>query len=103
MPATVEQTVSPKPQTARSVFILRFLSTIVLWTVALFIAFSGFELGFWGLISALGLIALWEFYTMLDQRRLPNFKITGMICGAALFFGSFYYFSHYGPARSYDF
>lgn len=103
MPATAETTIPPKTATARSVFILRFLSTIVLWTVALSIAFSGFELGFWGLISAFGLVALWEFYSMLDQRRLPNFKVTGLVCGAALFVGSFYYFSRWGIARSYDF
>jgi phosphatidate cytidylyltransferase len=71
--------------------------------VALSIAFSGHEGAFWGLISVFGMVGLWEFYTMLDHRRLPNFKITGMICGAAMLCGSFYYFSRMGPARSYDF
>lgn len=94
---------APKPVTARSTFIFRFISTIALWSVALFIAFSGHEGAFWGLISVFGMIGLWEFYTMLDHRRLPNFKITGMICGAAMLCGSFYYFSRMGPARSYDF
>jgi phosphatidate cytidylyltransferase len=92
-----------KPATPRSVFILRFASTIVLWSVALLIIFSGYELAFYGLISVVGLIALWEFYGMLDHQGLPNFKITGMICGAVMLVGSFYYFSHYGPERSYDF
>jgi phosphatidate cytidylyltransferase len=103
MPATIEQPAVVRTATPRSVFILRFLSTIALWTVALLIAFSGFELSYWGLISVFGLIALWEFYSILDERKLPNFKITGMVCGAALLCGSFYYFSHWGPARSYDF
>src|SRR4030095_10666086 len=104
MPATAEtQQVQTKPATSRAVFILRFSSTIVLWTVALLIAFSGFELAFWGLISAFGLISLWEFYGMLDQRGLPNFKLTAMICGAAMLCGSFYYFSLLGLANSYDF
>jgi phosphatidate cytidylyltransferase len=85
------------------VFILRFLSTVALWSVALLIAFSGFEILFWLLISAFGLIALWEFYRMLDHRGLPNFKITAMICGAIMLGGSFYYFAKMGPARSYDF
>src|SRR6202047_4639168 len=102
MPATLEE---PAPETARtrSVFILRFLSTVALWSVALLIAFSGFEILFWLLISAFGLIALWEFYRMLDHDGLPNFKITGMICGAIMLVGSFYYFSKIGPAQSYDF
>jgi phosphatidate cytidylyltransferase len=102
MPATLEQA-APKAPTTRSVFILRFLSAIVLWTVALVIAFSGYELAFHGLICIFGLVALWEFYRMLDHKGLPNFKIVGMICGAIMLIGSFYYFSRMGPARSYDF
>src|SRR2546421_2267254 len=102
MPATLEQA-EPTTATPRSVFILRFMSTIALWSVALLIAFSGFELAFYALICMFGLIALWEFYGMLDHRGLPNFKVTGMICGAVMLVGSFYYFAKMGPARSYDF
>ena len=102
MPSTLERA-EPKPATPRSVFIFRFLSTIVLWSVALVIVFSGYELAFYCLIGTVGLIALWEFYGMLDHKGLPNFKLTGMICGAIMLVGSFYYFSHMGPARSYDF
>ena len=102
MPATLEQAAS-ETATPRSVFILRFVSTIALWSIALAIAFSGYEILFWLLISAFGLIALLEFYRMLDHANLPNFKITGLICGAILLVGSFYYFSKVGPAQSYDF
>jgi phosphatidate cytidylyltransferase len=102
MSATLESS-ETQPVTRRSVFILRFASTITLWTVALLIIFSGYELAFFALIGTVGLIALWEFYAMLDHKGLPNFKITAMICGAAMLIGSFYYFSHYGPARSYDY
>src|SRR5881275_2550073 len=102
MPATLEQT-GPNIVTRRSVFILRFISTVALWTVALLIMFSGYEILFWVLISVFGMIGLWEFYGMLDHKRLPNFKITGMICGAVMLAGSFYYFSKIGPAGSYDF
>jgi len=102
MSATLEKPATPAP-TARLTFIFRFASTLVLWTVALLIVFSGYELAFFALIGSVGLIALWEFYRMLDHRGLPNFKITAMICGAAMLVGSFYYFSVYGPARSYDY
>jgi phosphatidate cytidylyltransferase len=102
MPVTLEQAPSPAA-TSRSTFIWRFLSTIVLWTLALAIAFSGYEVLYFVLISVFGLCALWEFYRMLDHRGLPNFKVTGLICGAVMLAGSFYYFSHMGPARSYDF
>jgi phosphatidate cytidylyltransferase len=102
MSATLEQ-VQPKPVTARTTFIFRFLSTVVLWSIALIIAFSHHELAFHGLISLFGMIALLEFYTMLDAKGLPNFKFVGLICGAVMLTGSFYYFSRMGPARSYDF
>lgn len=102
MPVTLEQA-PPKPVPPGSTFILRFISTIVLWSLALGIAFSGYEILYFVLISVFGLLALWEFYRMLDHRGLPNFKVTGLICGAAMLCGSFYYFSHMGPARSYDF
>ncbi len=102
MPATIERP-SATPPTARLTFIFRFASTIVLWSVALLIIFSGYELGFFALIGTVGLIALWEFYGMLDHKGLPNFKITAMISGAVMLVGSFYYFGKYGPARSYDF
>ena len=104
MPATLEQT-GTKSNTAgrRSAFILRFISTIALWTIALLIMFTGYEVLFWLLISMFGMIGLWEFYRMLDHKGLPNFKVTGMICGAVLLAGSFYYFSKIGPAHSYDF
>ena len=103
MAATLEQP-APTTATPRAVFVLRFVSTVALWSVALFIAFSGYEVLFWLLISGFGLIALWEFYGMLDHDRLPNFKITAMICGAIMLAGSFYYFSQPGgPSHSYDF
>ncbi len=85
------------------IFFSRLASTVVLWTIALSIIFSGHETGFFFLIAGLGLIALWEFYTILDHRKLPNFKLTAMICGVIFFAGSFYNFGRFGPARSYDF
>jgi len=102
MPVTLEQPPS-ETATPRSVFILRFVSTVVLWSIALAIAFSGYEIFFWLLISVFGLIALFEFYRMLDHAHLPNFKIIGLICGAIMLAGSFHYFSTIGPAGSYDF
>src|SRR5436853_2302429 len=103
MPGTTIEQAPSKPATAGSTFLPRFFSTIALWSVALIIAFSGYESLYFVLISAFGLIALWEFYRMLDHRGLPNFKVTGLLCGAVMLGGSFYYFSRTGPARSYDF
>ena len=87
----------------RLTFLYRLTSTIALWTLALFIIFNGWELGFFFLIGGIGMIALWEFYTMLDNKKLPNFKIIGMICGGIFITGSFFYFSRKGSMESSDF
>ncbi|MBA3386629.1 MAG: phosphatidate cytidylyltransferase [Verrucomicrobiota bacterium] len=102
MPKTLDRA-DPKPVTAKLTFLFRFASTIALWSIALLIIFSGYEIAFVGLIAAFGLLTLWEFYGMLDHKGLPNFKITAMVCGAIMLIGSFYYFSKVGPAHSYDF
>ncbi|CAN5599650.1 phosphatidate cytidylyltransferase [soil metagenome] len=94
---------NPKPITKKLTFIFRFVSTIALWSIALLIIFSGYELVFFGFIASFGLLTLWEFYGMLDHKGLPNFKITAMVCGSIMLVGSFYYFSKVGPALSYDF
>jgi phosphatidate cytidylyltransferase len=87
----------------RTVFFRRLFSTVLLWGVALGIIFAGFEVGFFFLISTIGLLGLWEFYRMLDHKQLPNFKILGLICGVIFMCGSFLYYSKKGLARSADF
>ncbi len=91
---------------SRLVFIRRLCSSVVLWGVALWIIFAGFEVGFFFLIGSIGLLGLWEFYRMLDHKGLPNFKMLGMICAVILISGSFLYY-HYstgvGMSRSSDF
>ena len=87
----------------RLVFFRRLGSSLALWSVALWIIFSGYEPGFLFLITTLGIVGLWEFYTMLDHKRLPNFKMIGMWCGLLFSGGSFYYFRTVGPVQSYDF
>jgi phosphatidate cytidylyltransferase len=87
----------------RLVFLRRFGSTVVLWSVALGIILNGYEIGFYFLIGTLAMLGLWEYYTMLDHKKLPNFKVIGLICGAVFLIGSFYTFSRVGPLHSYDF
>jgi phosphatidate cytidylyltransferase len=94
---------TPVMTTHQLVFIRRLGSSVALWSVALTVILTGYELGFMMLISALGLLGLWEFYSMLDVKGLPNFKWLGMICGGLLNLGSFYSFSRVGPLGSYDF
>jgi phosphatidate cytidylyltransferase len=84
------------------VFLSRSISTLVLWAVVLWAIFSGYELGFFVMLSAVGLAGLWEYYKMLDHKRFPNFKLVGMICGTILLIGSYHYYSTVGVSRSYD-
>ena len=88
------------------VFLRRLGSSVALWTLALWIIFSGFVPGFVVLVSGLALLGLWEYYTMLDHKKLPNFKIIGMLCGGLFCTGSFYYFGRLSApfaTRTYDF
>ncbi len=94
------------PMTDRKLtFLRRFASTAVLWTIALWTIFTGSEPGFVLLIAGLGLVGLWEYYTMLDAKKLPNFKMFGMFCGALMLGGSFYWLGWRGasPDSIYDF
>ena len=84
------------------VFLSRLASTLVLWTAVLWTIFSGYELGFFAMLAAVGMAALWEFYRMLDHKEFPNFKVVGMICGAVMLGGSFHYYRSVGPSQSYD-
>ena len=64
----------------------------------------GYEILFWLLIGAFGLLSLWEFYRMLDHKGLPNFKVTANDlrrhhARAAVSITS----RKIGPADSYDF
>lgn len=85
------------------VFLRRLLSSAALWATALWVVFSGNEIGFILLISALGLAGLWEYYRMLDHKELPNFKLIGLLCGAVMFGGTFYVCSRLGPVYGNDF
>src|SRR5207249_11726919 len=95
MPATLEQT-GTNILSSRSAFFLRFICTIALWTIALLIMFSGYEILFWVLISLFGLFGLLEFYLILVHSCLPNFNMTGMICWAVLLVVCFYTYSTMG-------
>ena len=89
----------------KQTFLRRFASTAVLWTIALWTIFTGWEPGFVLLVAGLGLVGLWEYYSMLDAERLPNFKMFGMFCGALMLGGSFYWLAwrQKTPDALYDF
>ena len=90
---------------AQRTFLRRFLSTAILWTLALWTIFTGSEPGFVLLIGGLGLIGLWEYYAMLDGENLPNFSNFDLNCGAIMHGGCFYWLAwrSKSPSELYDF
>ena len=102
MPGAVFHLGRSSMQSARLTFFLRLGSTVTLWLIILASIFSGREWAFFGVIAAMPLIALWEYFRMLDKDGIPNFQLTAMICAAAFLGGSFYYCSAHGSARALD-
>lgn len=90
-------------ESAKTTFHRRLLSTLILWALVLGTILSGYEQVYVLMISAIGLLGLWEYYEMLDRRGVPNFKLTALICAVFFFAGSFYTFRSQGPDKSYDF
>ena len=88
--------------TKKTTFLLRSGSTLVLWAITLGIIFRGWEVGFFLLIATLGLVALWEYFDMLDVSGRPNFRIYGMVCSVFLLIGTFYFSQRLGPSHFYD-
>ncbi len=84
-------------------FLWRTVSSAGLWILVLGTIFSGFEIGFFLLVSGVALVALWEYLGMLDSKGLPNARRFAMLCGVVFIAGSFYYFRTYGLSSSYDF
>lgn len=90
-------------KSARLTFLLRLGSTVTLWVIILAAIFSGREWAFFGVIAALALASLWEYFHMLDKDGIPNFQLTALLSAVVLLGGSFYYSSVHGPSRALDF
>jgi len=103
LPLLIGTGAPPMSQTKKNIFFRRLFSTLVLWSLILGTILVGWEVGIFLIISGLGLIALWEFFVMLDVSKRPNFKIFGMICGLAMFTGGYYWSQRNGPPSAYDF
>lgn len=84
-------------------FFLRLSSTVALWAVVLTTIFSGYDVGFFCLLAVLALLALWEFYRMLEGDGIGVFTLTGLVCAALLMVGGFVIMRDRGPENAYDF
>lgn len=73
----------------RLTFFSRLASTVVLWGLLLATVFGGWDEGFFTLIAALALRALWEYYRMLEADGIRVFTLTGMVGAVVLLVGGF--------------
>ena len=80
----------PATRTRREILLRRTFSAVTLWTVLLLVLLSGQPPGYFLLCAGMGLGGLWEFYAMLDHKRLPVFRLYGMTCALIFFVASFY-------------
>ncbi len=88
---------------ARMTFFLRLGSTLGLWALMLATVFAGWEAGFFALMAAMAMRALWEYYRMLEADGIGVFTLTGLVCAAVLLIGGFLIVRHEGAENSHDF
>jgi phosphatidate cytidylyltransferase len=106
----------PGPTTAAPsktrVFLRRFLSTVVLWTIVIAALFSGHKLladhFFLGAMVFLAVTGLMEFYGLVEREGMVCFRRWGILGGVLLLVGTFLHFQgllglHAAPSRVNDF
>jgi len=84
-------------------FFARLGSTVGLWVVLLATVFSGYDIGFFVVLAVLAMLALWEYYRMLESDGIGVFTLTGLICALILLVGGFAIIRERGPESAYDF
>jgi phosphatidate cytidylyltransferase len=77
-----------------SVFLRRTVSWIVLWLGTLFLIYSGWRTVSLICIGSIALAGQWEFYRAQEEKGHKVFKQSGLVCGALLFFVSWYFLIH---------
>lgn len=75
---------------ARTTFFQRLFSTLVLWTLIVGATVMESQVGYLLLILFMALVALYEYFHMVEEQGAPVFTLTGMICGGLYLVGSFY-------------
>ena len=48
--------------------------------------FAGYDFGFFCLLAFMALVALWEYYRMLEADGIGVFTLTGLICAVVLLY-----------------
>jgi len=89
-----------RPAVKPGAFFKRLASWALLWIVALWFVFCGWDTGCLLLIAFFGLAGQWEFYRAQEEKGHKVFKQSGLFCGALIFANSWYFLIHHaGHAR----
>ena len=75
-------------------FLKRLFSWVLLWVIALWFVFCGWDTGCLLLIAFFGLAGQWEFYRAQEEKGHKVFKQSGLFCGALIFANSWYFLIH---------
>ena len=101
-----------QPPSKAKIFLRRFTSTVILWTVVLGAMFSGNKLlsdyAFAAVMMLLACVGLMEFYDLCARRQLMCFKWGGIVAGVLLMGVTFLHCTgrlgiHNSPSRVNDF
>lgn len=101
-----------RPLSKGQIFLRRFASTLVLWSIVLTAIFSPNPVvaNYVFLLLVVGLAAagLWEFYGLVERRGLVCFRGWGLFAGVVLMASTHYYVTHaqgfqLGPGKPNDF
>jgi phosphatidate cytidylyltransferase len=93
---SAEKTSLPiRPAIHPGTFFKRLASWGLLWIVALWFVFCGWDTGCLLLIAFFGLAGQWEFYRAQEEKGHKVFKQSGLFCGALVYFNSWYFLIHH--------
>jgi phosphatidate cytidylyltransferase len=91
---SAEKGASVRPVIKPRTFLKRLFSWGLLWIVALWFVFCGWDTGCLLLIAFFGLAGQWEFYRAQEEKGHKVFKQSGLFCGMLLYFNSWYFLIH---------
>lgn len=84
----------PEPKKANGAmhFLVRLVSSIVLWLLVLGAIFYTPPLVFYGVFTVIACLALWEFYDIIEAAGMRCYRNWGMAGSVALVMGSWFFF-----------
>jgi len=93
--AAVKASAPVRPAINPWTFLQRLFSWALLWVIAVWFVFSGWDTGCLLLIACFGLAGQWEFYRAQEEKGHKVFKQSGLFCGALVFANTWYFLIHH--------